>query len=114
MKWESKNLEKKEYKKGIGDTDYNIPIISYKSALFISFFILMIVLFVGPLISIFTDNKLIMVVVESVMIGFVVAYAQYYIQSNKGNTLSFYLVWLAFSIVSGYILYMFINYMIIV
>lgn len=105
-KWKVKNDEKKEYKVTFGETDYNIPTFGYKSSLFIVFVSTLIVIFVPLMFEIiFNGVKWPGLIVSSIMIGFVFSYAQFFIQSKKGFSKSFWIVGFVLSILVFIILF---------
>ncbi|MCW6665335.1 hypothetical protein NHG32_06535 [Aerococcaceae bacterium NML191219] len=101
-RWISKHEEKKEYHTSFGQTDYNIPLIGYRGALFICLFTVLVVLIVPYLLSGF--GAMVVHVVSSVLIGFGISFSQHFIHSRKKWCNSFWVVGVLFSIVSFMVL----------
>lgn len=92
-KWQVKEEEKKEYQSSIGRTDYNIPMIGYKSAFFIFVSGITTVFAVPYLMSLlFNDFRLPTVIISGLIMGFSVAFSQYYIERRKQADRKFYLL----------------------
>lgn len=105
-KWKNKNVEEKEYKTSFGSTDYNIPTIGYKSAFFISGLTILILIFVPMSFEIiFNGIQWPGLLVSGLLIGFVISYAQHFIQSNKGVCPSFWAVGGLFSVFAIFVLF---------
>lgn len=76
--WKTKNEEQKEYKTSFGSTDYNIPTIGYKSAFFICGLSILVVVFVPSMFAqIFNGVQWPGILVSSLLIGFIISYAQH-------------------------------------
>ncbi len=101
-KWTSKDTEKKEYKSSqFSTTDYNIPRITYKAAFVMSFATIGIYLFISPLMLFISGGyEWPGVIVCGCLVGFTIAYCQFFISSEKKATKSFYGVWIAFAILA--------------
>lgn len=105
-RWKTKNEEEKEYKASFGSTDYNIPTIGYKGAFFITGLTILILIFVpAGFEMIFKGIQWPGLLVSSVLIGFVISYAQHFIQSNKGICRSFWIVFGLFSLFAMFVLF---------
>ena len=92
-KWQVKEEEKKDYKTSIGRTDYNIPMIGYKSAIFILIAGITTVFAVPYLMQfIFKDHRLPTVLLSGLIMGFSVSFSQYYIDRKKQPDKKFYLL----------------------
>jgi len=91
--WKVKNEENTGYKTAQGRTDYNIPMLGYRSALFI-FITAMLTLFLIPFLMklIFQDYRLPSSILSGLIIGFSVAFAQYRIERKKKVNAGFYLL----------------------
>lgn len=91
--WKVKNVEETEYKTAQGRTDYNIPMLGYRSALFI-FVTAMVSLFLVPSLMklMFQDYRLPTSIVSGLIVGFSVAIAQYRIERKKNVDKGFYLL----------------------
>ena len=89
-KWQVKEEEKKDYKTSIGRTDYNIPMIGYKSAIFI-FIAGITTVFAVPYLMqlIFNDYRLPTVLLSGLIMGFSVSFSQYYIDRKSSLIRSF-------------------------
>lgn len=98
--WKVKNEEKTEYKTAQGRTDYNIPMLGYRSALFI-FVTAMATIFIVPFLmrQIFQDYRLPASIISGPIVGFSVAFAQYRIERKKKLDKGFYLLGSLMSIV---------------
>ncbi len=102
-KWTVKNQEKKEYQTGQGRTDYNIPMLGYRSSFFI-FLTLVTVIFVVPYFTglIFKDYRLPTVIMSGLITGYAIAFAQYYIERKKKADKGFHVLALLLSLfISG-------------
>ena len=98
--WKVKNEEKTEYRTAQGRTDYNIPMLGYRSALFI-FVTAMVTLFLTPFLMklVFNDYRLPASIISGLIIGFSVAFAQYRIERKKKVNSGFYLLGSLISII---------------
>ncbi|MGB4589980.1 MAG: hypothetical protein WBI17_12235 [Clostridiaceae bacterium] len=98
--WKVKNEEKTEYKTAQGRTDYNIPMLGYRSALFL-FVTAMAALTLVPFLmkQIFQDFRLPTAILTGLIVGFSVAFAQYRIERKKKVDNGFYLLGALMSIV---------------
>ncbi|MDO4774307.1 MAG: hypothetical protein Q4A10_00745 [Aerococcaceae bacterium] len=103
-RWISKQEEKKDYHTSFGQTDYNIPLIGYRGALFICLFTVFVVWIVPYLFSSFGASFV--HIVSSILIGFGISFSQHFIHSRKKWCRSFWIVWALFSIVSFIVLAM--------
>lgn len=98
--WKVKSEEKTEYRTAQGRTDYNIPMLGYRSALFI-FVTAMVTLFLIPFLMklVFNDYRLPVSIISGLIIGFSVAFAQYRIERKKKVNSGFYLLGSLISII---------------
>lgn len=98
--WKVKSEEKTEYRTAQGRTDYNIPMLGYRSALFI-FVTAMVTLFLIPFLMklVFNDYRLPASIISGLIIGFSVAFAQYRIERKKKVDSGFYLLGSLISII---------------
>lgn len=98
--WKVKSEEKTEYRTAQGRTDYNIPMLGYRSALFI-FVTAMVTLFIIPFLMklVFNDYRLPASIISGLIIGFSVAFAQYRIERKKKVDSGFYLLGSLISII---------------
>ncbi|MCW6661510.1 hypothetical protein NHG28_04630 [Aerococcaceae bacterium NML201209] len=103
-RWISKQEEKKEYHTSAAQTDYNIPLIGYRGALFICLVIVLVVLVVPYLFSGF--GVWVVHIISSILIGFGISFSQHFIHSRKKICRSFWVVGALFSIVSFILLAM--------
>lgn len=104
--WKTKNEEQKEYKTSFGSTDYNIPTIGYKSAFFICGLSILVVVFVPSMFAqIFNGVQWPGILVSSLLIGFIISYAQHFMQSKKGLCKSFWIVTGLFSLFAFAVLF---------
>lgn len=102
IKWTVKNEEKRDYKTAQGRTDFNIPMLGYRSSFFI-FLTLVTVIFAVPYLTglIFKDFRLPTVILSGLLTGYAVAFAQYYIERKKKADKGFHILALLISLVIG-------------
>lgn len=106
-KWEPKSGEKK-YTASKRVTDYDIPAFGYKSSFFIIIVSFIAVTVVPDVVKQFAPNgKGICVILESLMIGFAVAYRQYFKESKQGKCKGFWITGGLVSLLAAIILFMF-------
>ena len=104
--WNTKNKGKDhQYKQVMGETDYDIPTFGYKSS-FVILISIVLSMFIVPfgcdLLGI--DYRLPTVIIGGLASGFSAAYAQFFIQSKKGITRSFWIVGSLLSLFSALII----------
>lgn len=95
----SKNSKNKSNINGVNKPSYSIPVFGYKS----SFFILLgfiVILFTVPSLfrAIWPSGYILGMIISAVLMGFIVCYAQFFIQSKKGFTRNFVIVWFCLSV----------------
>ncbi|MBR0575066.1 hypothetical protein KCG48_01805 [Proteiniclasticum sp. BAD-10] len=82
--WKVKNEEKREYNPAQGRTDYNIPMLGYRSALFI-LVVVFTTVFTAPALTglLFEDFRIPASLLSGLLVGYAIAFAQYYIERKK-------------------------------
>lgn len=99
VKWKVKNGERKEYAPAQGRTDYNIPMLGYRSSIFIFIASISTIFVVPELMKLmFNDYRLPTVILSGISIGFSVAFAQYYIERKKKADKKFFLLGIVLSL----------------
>ncbi|KPI49161.1 membrane protein [Clostridioides difficile] len=80
-------------------TDYNIPTISFKSGLILIVSSLVSTVVFPFLLSIFgIDNRLGVVVGNSLITSFAVAYTRYFVETKRGFSLGFFRLYILFAL----------------
>ncbi|MCC0630652.1 hypothetical protein IR152_06510 [Clostridioides sp. ES-S-0108-01] len=93
------NLNTKKYTEKKTKTDYNIPTISFKSGLILMASALIGTIAFPFLLSMFGINYKIGVVIGNTIItSFAVAYTRYFIESKRGFSLGFFRMYILFAL----------------
>ena len=108
VKWKVKNEEKKESHPAQGVTDYDIPMIGYRSAFFILMTAFTSIFLVPELMKLFfNDFRWGTVLVSSLIIGFSISFSNYYIERKKKADRWFYVLGGLWSLAVGVVLFLF-------
>lgn len=95
---ESKRGRKKEYKTAMGKTDYNIPMFGYRSSLIICLVSVLVILFVPEASRMIFKVQWPGCLISGVMIGYTIAFTQYFVERKLGFCKGFALIGAALSL----------------
>ena len=102
------NAKNKKYKNVFGITDYDIPMLGFKSAFFICMTTLLsLVICINVCRFLHIDSLLPNAVITGIISGYSVAFAQFFIESKKKLCTEFYVVGSLMSCVAFFIIFMF-------
>lgn len=107
-KYVVKNDETKEYKSLFGETDYNIPVFGFRSALLIfgaTLVSLLVCTQLFPFIGM--DFRLPNALITGLVCGWSVAYSQFFIERKKGFCRNFWLMAAFFGIAAFFVILVF-------
>jgi len=107
-KWTVKEEEPKEYRPAQGRTDFNIPMLGYRSALFIFLSATTLVFLVPEIMKLFfEDFRWSTVIVTGILMGLSIAFSQYHIERRKKADRGFYILWGIWAMFMGVLMFLF-------
>lgn len=100
-----KNKNKVIRDKAFNTPSQPIPIFGYKSSFIIVIGFMAVLFVVPPLFRVFWPAGYVLgLIVSAILMALIVCYAQFFIQSNKGITKNFKIVWFCLSVLFSVIL----------